>query len=137
MIINMLLVLINIGSTAAFNAFTSLSVAAFYVAFIIPALMLIRRRITGQGLRFGPFTLGRAGIAIAVFALGYSFIGAFFSFWPQVVKPSPAEMNWAVVVFAGVIAFSLVYWVLVARHTFTGPIVETSSVHTQLAEEPS
>lgn len=35
-------------------------------------------------------------------------------------------MNWSSVVFVGVIAFSLLYWFLLARHTFTGPVVEVS-----------
>ena len=83
--------------------------------------------MSGQKIRYGPFRLGRAGIPIALFAVAYSIIGAFFSFWPEVVQPTLQEMNWAIVVFAGVIAFSMVYWLLVARKTFTGPVIEITS----------
>jgi hypothetical protein len=48
----------------------------------------------------------------------------FFSFWPTQMNPTIAQMNWAVVVTGGVATFSVVYYVLYARKSYTGPIVE-------------
>lgn len=79
-IVNMLFALINIGSSAAFSAFTSLAVAGCYISFVIPAALLTWKKISGQKLRYGSFKLGRAGIPITVYALAYSIIGVFFSF---------------------------------------------------------
>lgn len=132
----MLLALINIGSSAAFNAFTSVAVSAFYVSFMISAITLLVRKLKGEQLRYGPFRLGRFGIPVTIFALSYSLIGAFFSLWPQTVAPTLKEMNWAVVIFAGIIFFSLLYWVVGARKTYTGPVVEVAREDFPLDEDP-
>ena len=48
--INACLALINIGSSAAFNAFTSLTVSAYYISFVISAGCLLYRRAKGMPL---------------------------------------------------------------------------------------
>lgn len=44
-ITSLLLALINIGSTAAFNAIMSVNVAAFFVSYIIPISLLLHKRL--------------------------------------------------------------------------------------------
>ena len=134
-IVNVLLALINIGSSAAFNAFTSVAVAAFYVSFIISAVVLLRRRLAAAKLPYGPFNMGRYSIPVTVFAIAYSLIGAFFSLWPQDAHPSLKDMNWSVVIFAGMLVFSIFYWFVAARKTYTGPVVEVSLEELTIEEQ--
>ena len=121
-----LLALINIGSTTAFNAFAGLTVQGFYSVFIISASVLLHKRLTTRRseIRWGPFSLGPFGVPIIIFALAYSVIGFFFSFWPPLVHPPVDEFNWSMVVFLSVVIISSIYWHLRARHVYTGPIFE-------------
>ncbi|KAL8952509.1 MAG: hypothetical protein Q9222_001577 [Ikaeria aurantiellina] len=122
-IISLMLALINIGSTKAFNALTSLVIAAFYSSFSLAAAVLLYRRITSKEpkLVYGPFHLGQAGIPIIILSLAYSVIGIFFSFWPPSSTVDAVSMNWSVAVFGGVLLGSLVFWVLHGRKVYTGP----------------
>ncbi|KAI5783698.1 amino acid/polyamine transporter I [Geopyxis carbonaria] len=124
--INLLLALINIGSTVAFNAFTGLSVAAFYTSFSIAALCMLHKRLTTphSDIRWGPFKLGRFGVPVTIIAVLYSAIGTFFSFWPPDANPTVETMNWSCVIFVGVLFFAVVHWFAFARHTYKGPIME-------------
>lgn len=125
-IISLALALINIGSTKAFNALIWLVVAAFYSSFVVAATVLLYRKLQRQSpvLIYGPFHMGRAGIPVTLFALLYSFIGAFFSFWPPTAQVDAVTMNWSIVVFGGVLSFSLLFWAMHGRKVYTGPVWE-------------
>lgn len=125
-IINLLLALINIGSSVGFDAFISLAVASYYSSFILSASVMLNKRLTtpNSDLPWGPFRLGRAGVPVTVVAIAYSVLGAFFSMWPTAVKPSAESMNYCVVVFGGVMVFSLLFWIVYGRKHYTGPVLE-------------
>ncbi|PVH91255.1 amino acid transporter [Periconia macrospinosa] len=122
-LISLLLGLINIGSSTAFNAMTSLCIASFYSCYVVSAGVLLHARYTTQ-LKFGPFQMGRAGVPIIVLSIIYSVIGIFFSFWPAAPNPEPLSMNWSIVVFGAVLLFSAGYWAMFGRKVYTGPLVE-------------
>lgn len=122
-IISMVLALINIGSTEAFRALTSLVVSAFYATYVISFAVLLNKRLT-TSIEYGPFSMGRAGIPIICLAIIYSVIGIFFSFWPETPELVAEEMNWAIAVFGGVLLLSLSFWVIHGKKVYTGPIVE-------------
>ncbi|CAD6573229.1 MAG: hypothetical protein ASARMPREDX12_005912 [Alectoria sarmentosa] len=125
-IINLLLALINIGSSVGFDAFISLAVASYYSSFILSASVMLNKRLTtpNSDLPWGPFRLGRAGVPVTVVAIAYSVLGAFFSMWPTAVKPSAESMNYCVVVFGGAMVFSLLFWLAYGRKHYTGPVLE-------------
>ena len=53
--------LLNIASTAAFNAYLSLAVAALYLSYLMPMVAMVYRRILNpQTLAFGPWKLNMA-----------------------------------------------------------------------------
>ena len=110
-VINLILALINIGSTTAFNALTSLVIASFYSSFVIAATVFLHRKLTTPAVDmvYGPFQLGRASIPIIVLSLAYSIVGIFFSFWPPATEVSAVTMNWSILVFGGVLLFSLFF----------------------------
>ena len=125
-VISLLLALINIGSSVAFNALTSLVIAAFYSSFLVAASVVLLKRVTKQAspICWGPFTLGRAGLPVTIISIAYSIIGIFFSFWPPSVDPTAISMNWSVAVYGGALLFSVIFWAVYGRKVYKGPIIE-------------
>lgn len=68
-VISMLLGLINIGSSVAFNAIVSLVVAAYFGSYMIPLAIVIYKRIRKEPLEMGPWNMGRWGLAVNLFAM--------------------------------------------------------------------
>ena len=124
--INLLLALINIGSSVGFGAFISLIIASYYSSFILAASVMLNKRLTtpNDNIPWGPFKLGRAGVPITILAIAYSLLGTFFSMWPTMVKPTIQSMNYCVLVYGGTLIFSLLFWVLYGRKHYTGPVLE-------------
>jgi choline transport protein len=116
-----LLSLINIGSSTAFNAIISLATVALYVSYLIPISCLILKRFSGEKIAWGPWTLGRFGLAINIFALCYGvFICIFLPFPPQ--QPVTAvNMNYAAPVFVFVVLFAVTDWFVRGRKIYVGP----------------
>lgn len=90
-------------------------------------MVFLHKKLTtpAADMMYGPFQLGRASIPIIVLSLAYSVVGIFFSFWPPASEVTAVTMNWSILVFGGVLLFSLVFWALHGRKVYTGPIVET------------
>lgn len=125
-VISLLLALINIGSSTAFNALTSLVVATFYSTFVISASVLLHKRLTTPTgyIHYGPFSLGRFGVPIIVISIIYSLFGVFFSFWPPTPEPTAVTMNWSIVVFTGTLILSMIFWAAYGRKHYKGQLVE-------------
>lgn len=100
--------------------------SSFYTVFIISAAVMLHKRITtpATDIFWGPFKLGRAGIPITVAALVYSVIGWLFSFWPGGVPVSVETFNWSLVVYVGTVFLAMAWWLVRARHFYTGPRIE-------------
>lgn len=118
----------------------------FYISYLLAIGLLFWRRTRGdldnqtadlavfnatpqhdrtRSLTWGPWRLkGALGVANNAVAICYLLLIIFFSFWPTHVSPTPDMMNWAIVVTGGVATFSVVYYVIFARKSYTGPIVE-------------
>ncbi|KAF2877610.1 amino acid/polyamine transporter I [Massariosphaeria phaeospora] len=124
--ISLLLALINLGSTTAFNALSGLTVAGFYSAFIVSASVMLYRRLTvaPSDIAWGPFRLGKAGVPLTIIALVYSFVGWFFSFWPPVSVVTVKSFNWSLVVYCGTMITAMGWWTFRARFTYIGPRLE-------------
>ena len=148
-----LLALINIGNSAAFNGTISLVLEGFYLSYLLALGLLLWRRLRGdlddddpnsspltifngsdvdeafdRSLTWGPWRLkGALGVANNVVAICYLILIIFFSFWPSQMSPDLAHMNWAGVVTGGVALFSVAYYFLFARKSYTGPIVEVDT----------
>ena len=143
--------LINIGSSAAFNDVVSLSVSSLYASYILTESFLLYHRLTGgiksarQGadettdadqLIWGPFHLpGIFGIAVNLFAVIFGIIIFFFSFWPVATPVTPATMNYSVLMTGSVVIFAVLYYVVYARKSYKGPIIEVTPY--QLEETPT
>jgi amino acid transporter len=140
--VSVLLALIPIGSAVAFNDLCAMSITGLYLSYIMVAVLLLWRRLTGAislsagadevvntigaKLVWGPFRVpGIWGVLINIFAIIYSLIAIFFSMWPTYSEVTVQTMNFSAVGTVSVILLSVVYYILRARHVYDGPIVET------------
>lgn len=128
-LINALLGLINIGSTVAFNAIISLLSAGLFSSYLITMGLLIRKRLVGEPMYFGPWTLGRLGLPVNLFAFTYTLIVMVFSFFPPAQPVTAQSMNWSCAVFGGVVIFGLIYYAIFGRHQYQGPVIDRRFVH--------
>ena len=65
----MLLTLINIANPEAFNTVVSLVVSDFLGSYMLPVLLLLIKRVQGERIDLGPWSMGRAGGWLNAFAL--------------------------------------------------------------------
>jgi amino acid transporter len=119
--ITICLSLINIGSSAALNAIFSLNTGSLITSYMITISCTILRRLQGHPLPIARFTLGKYGLPINIAAICYLLPVWVFSFFPGAVNPTPATMNWGVVMYAGVIITSTVYYIFKARFNYSPP----------------
>ena len=121
----------------------------FYLSYLLAIGLLLWRRLRGDlenpessltifnetqideaydgSLTWGPWRLtGAWGVANNVVAICYLTLIIFFSFWPSEVSPDLVHMNWAGVVTGSVALFSVTYYLLFAKTSYIGPIVEVS-----------
>ncbi|KAF4441110.1 hypothetical protein F53441_12139 [Fusarium austroafricanum] len=121
-----LLGLINIGSTTAFNAILSLAVVSLQISYVAPIILLIWRRFfRAETLIWGPWRLGKAGLAINVIAVIYLLYTCVFLLFPPFQPITAANMNYAPVVLGGALLFGCIYWPLRVSKRYAGPLTET------------
>jgi hypothetical protein len=46
-----------------------------------------------------------------------------FQFFPPAPNPTPADMNWGIAVYGGVLIASAVYYIFRAKYKYKGPVV--------------
>ena len=141
MSISILLSLIVLGSSTAFNELVKLTVAGLNSSYLIASGFLLYRRCTGgilprhlcpavkdpddTQLVFGPWYIpGVYGIAVNSFACIYTTILIFFCMWPSKLPVTAGNMNYTALVTVVVIAVSMGYSYFWARRIYTGPVVE-------------
>lgn len=114
--------LINIGSATALNAIISLVVVSLLSSYYITIACLVWRRLRGEPLPERRWSLGKNGLAINIASLVFLTPIWFFAFWPAVTPTEPDTMNWAIVMYGGMIIWSMVYYFGWARHIYVGPV---------------
>jgi choline transport protein len=117
-----LLSLINIGSTVAFNSIASLGTCALLSSYIISISCLFLKRWRNEPLLPSRFTLGKSGIWINGIAVVYLTCALLFSFFPSFPHPTVDLMNWNILIYGCVVIFSLVYFFFKGRHVYVGPV---------------
>ena len=124
--ITILVCLINLGSSDAFNAILSLAAVAQMGTYSISITCVLYRRITAPHLLpTARWTLGRWGIPVNAVGAAYSWFVFFFGFWPSSTPVAASSMNYAVVMFGGVVILSLVYYFVRAKRAYAGPVTKT------------
>ena len=121
-VISFLLAIIYIGSSTAFNAIISLQAMALCVSYIPPIAFLALRRIFGNAPKPGPFTMGRAGLAINFMALAYLIFVVIWMPFPQILPVTGSNMNYAGPLLGAVILGALLDWVISGHKRFQVPV---------------
>jgi choline transport protein len=124
-IIAVLLSLINIGSTVAFNIITSLGTGALLSSYIVSISCVALKRIRGEPLLPSRFSLGKIGLPLNIFSVLFLILAFIMTFFPPVPHPDPVTMNWNILVYGSVVTFSIVYFWFRGRHRYVGPVEYT------------
>lgn len=117
-----LLSLINIGSTVAFNAISSMATNALLSTYIISISCLILRRVSGQPLPPRRWSLGRLGIFVNCGAVCFLLTIWVFVFFPIATPVTPATMNWNILMFGATMIFSVCYFFFVGKKRYVSPV---------------
>ncbi|KAF7343883.1 Amino acid transporter [Mycena venus] len=118
-VIQLLLGLIYLGSSAAFNAFVGVSVMCLGSSYAMPvAISLANGR---KDMADSPFHLGRAGTPLNVIAIVWVAFELVLFSMPAVLPTTPTTMNYASVVFAGFALISAVWYLISGRFHYKGP----------------
>ena len=121
--LTVLLSLINIGSSAAFNAIISLQIVALMASYCISISCVLYRRLTDT-LPRARWSLGRLGVPVNVLGIAYAAFAFFWCFWPNATPVVANTFNWAPVLFVGVLVCCLLaYWVQ-GRKVYVGPVMQ-------------
>ncbi|OTB15086.1 hypothetical protein K445DRAFT_23100 [Daldinia sp. EC12] len=121
----MILGFINLGSTTAFNAMTSLALLGQYTTYLLPTIFILIRRIyPGKNIPYGPWELGRWGIPINIFTIAFSFLTIAFNVLPAEFPVNATNMNYAGVVFGAALIICALLWFVMGHKHYAGPIKE-------------
>lgn len=132
--LQILLGLIYLGSSTAFNAVLSMAILGMYASYFSPIIFMLvyGRRSSSPILRelgMGMFNLGpRWGPVVNIVALLWLLLAMVFSAFPTVEPVTPDNMNYCVVVTMGWMFIGAVYYYLLGdKSRFTEPVVELAS----------
>ncbi|RYC80538.1 hypothetical protein BFJ63_vAg16575 [Fusarium oxysporum f. sp. narcissi] len=123
--LNMLLGLIYVGNTTAFNAVLSMSIFGMYLSYMLPIIaMLFFGRNSLQPSGYGRFKLSRwLGISCNAVALAWSTLAIVFSTFPTQIPVTAADMNYSSAITVGWVVIGLVFYLSNGRHHFQMPVV--------------
>ena len=142
--VSVLLALIILGSSVAFNDIISTSVVGLFGSYFMASALLLYRRLRGDirphesslntivnvpgaPLEWGPWRVrGVFGLINNVLTVAYLIVIFFFSLWPPAVAPTVSEMNYSVLMLGGTLILSTIWYFVSARKVYTGPVVEVS-----------
>ncbi|KAI9803960.1 MAG: hypothetical protein M1833_000241 [Piccolia ochrophora] len=122
-VVTVLLSLINIGSTAAFNAIASLSVVSLFTGYIMSIGCYTWKKLTHQPLPPSRWSMGRIGPAVNIFALLWLAFAIIMAFFPIATPVTPETMNWAILVYGAVVIFAVGAFFVRGRKAYSGPVV--------------
>jgi len=120
-------------STTALSSLAGSAVIGLYTSYAMPILL----RITSGRNKLvpGPFSLGGWYMPIGTIAVAWvSFIIVLLVF-PPGSSVTAQNMNYAVVIIMSVFIFASVYWIVSARHWFTGPVKNVDESQTASYDE--
>jgi amino acid transporter len=117
-----LLSLINIGSTAALNAILALTSVSLLTSYIIVISVVLLKRFRREPLPHARWSLGKYGAVVNILALCFLFAIYVFAFFPAAAHPDAVGMNYAIVIFGGIILFAVVYYFIYGRKQYVPPV---------------
>ncbi|SMQ55944.1 unnamed protein product [Zymoseptoria tritici ST99CH_3D7] len=119
---SVVLVLINLGSPLAFNIIISVAILGVQSTYLISIGCVLLKRLNGEPLPPARWSLGRYGIAINAYAFLYSAFAIVICCFPTTLPVTMENMNWAPVVWVGVLVGSYVFYVFWGKRFYTAPV---------------
>ncbi|OTA95185.1 hypothetical protein M434DRAFT_10094 [Hypoxylon sp. CO27-5] len=118
--IQLLLGLINLGSSSAFLAFVSVGVISLAVSYGIPiAISLLHNRREVNSARW---TMGRyIGLVVNLLTVVWIAFEVVLFSMPTALPVTEVSMNYAIVVFFGFMVLSAIWYGIYARKVYQGP----------------
>jgi len=117
--IQILLGLLYLGSSAAFNAFSGVGVICLGTSYALPvAISLINGR---RDVKDAPFSLGKWGTLINLITVLWILFAICLFSMPAVIPVTKITMNYASVVYVGFALISAIWYFISGRHHYTGP----------------
>jgi amino acid transporter len=113
--------LIYLGSSAAFNAFTGTATICLSASYALPVFILL---IRGRHLvHDAPFHLGKLGYVINIITVLWILLAIVIFTMPTSIPVTPSSMNYASVLFVFFGGMSVIWYLLWGKKHFTGPAV--------------
>jgi amino acid transporter len=112
-----LLVVPSLWNTTAYLAATAIAVIGLYISYVAPVLL---RRLKGD-FEPGPWNLGRWSAPIGWAAIVWVGIICVLFVLPTASPITATNFNYTIVAVAVVVGGAWLWWMLGARHWFTGP----------------
>jgi len=124
--------LINVVSTTAFNVVASLGVSAILLSYLICNVCILIKRYRRQELLARRFNLGSFGVWVNMATVLYLVVVLCFIFFPPVPVSKLEDFNWSVLILFVVIVFSLLFYITIGRKHYVSPaqLVEAAARHT-------
>ncbi|MER7755106.1 amino acid permease [Kitasatospora sp. NPDC097643] len=116
----LLLGLPALWNATAYTAVTSISVIGLYISYVIPVYLRLRQ---GADFPRGPWHLGRWSGLIGTIAVGWTAVITVLFMLPTGSPITADSFNYTPVAVAVVLGFAGLWWLVSARHWFTGPHV--------------
>ena len=115
--------LINLGSTVAIEAVSSLSASLLLTSYMFSISTLLLRRATGPDLPSRRWSLGKWGATVNIIAVCFLSVFWIFSFFPPTAVVTTTTMNWNSLMFVIIVLVAALYYFLKARHEYIGPVM--------------
>lgn len=120
----MILGLIYLGNSTAFNAILSMAIIGMYTSYLLPIVYMTiygRRKLAG---RFGPFKLGNIlGPVVNLSAICWLLVAIVFSTFPTLQPVTTQNMNYAIAVMGGWLAVGVAFFFISGKDKYDGPVV--------------
>ncbi|KAL9708736.1 hypothetical protein Ac2012v2_008118 [Leucoagaricus gongylophorus] len=117
--VQVLLGLIFLGSSTAFNAFVGVAVMCLGVSYALPVLLSVLNR--RREVLDAPYSLGHWGYFINCIAVLWVFFEMVLFSMPAVIPVTSTSMNYASVVFVGFASISAAWYLMNGRRHYSGP----------------
>lgn len=122
-VIDVLLCLLPMISTTAFEAITGVSAIGYQISYAIP--ILLRLTVSKDTFIKSEFDLGRSSFVIGWIAVVWLFLTSIFFLLPlrfdENMHQTVEDFNWTSAVVGFILLIAMLYWWLSARHFFKGP----------------
>jgi amino acid transporter len=126
-----ILVLPSLWNSTAYLAVTSIAVIGLYIAYVAPTFLRLR---LGDRFQPGPWHLGRWSRVIGTVAVAWVVVITIMFMLPTTSPVTVDTFNYTPVAVLVVLGFAGIWWLVSARHWFTGPKVQGSEEELEAVE---